>query len=145
MPDKMFFSNDACSLVKGQRRDQRTPTKRLAVFRTVRGDPKMHHGVVLDLNAYGLRVRSAIRVPVGTQIEIHLRRNGIGPNLSRRLRGRIARSERIANQQFDLGVELEVPSIELPRVERLEIPVQRANRSRPSSRMHIVDFVVGGQ
>jgi hypothetical protein len=100
---------------------------------------------VLDLNAYGLRVRSAIRLPVSTRIEIHLRRNGIGPNLSGSLVGRIARTERIANQQFDLGVELEVPSIELPKVERLEIPVQRINRSRPSSRMHIVDFVVGGQ
>ncbi len=145
MPDKMFFSIDACSLVKGQRRDQRTPTKRLAVFRTVNGDQKMHHGVVLDLNAYGLRVRSAIRLPVGIQIEIHLRRNGIGPNLSKRLRGRIARTERVANQQFDLGVELEISAIELPQVERIEIPVRRTSPPQPASRMHIVDFVVGGQ
>jgi len=145
MPDEMFFSNDSRSLVKGQRRDRRTPTKRLVAFRTISGESKIHHGVVLDLNAYSMRVRSAVRLPEGTSVEIYLRRNGLDSNLSKGLRGRVARTERIANRQFDLGVELDVPAIELPRTELLEIPVRRASRPRPASRMHIVDFVVGGQ
>ena len=144
MPDEMFFSNDSRSLVKGQRRDRRTPTRRPAVFHKTNGESKTHHGVVLDLNAYGLRVRTVVRLPEGTPIEIYLRRNGLNSDLSKGLLGRVARTERISNRQFDMGVELDVPAIELPRTEVLEIPMRRASRRRPASRMHVVDFVVGG-
>ncbi len=145
MPDEMFFSTDARTLVKGQRRDRRTPTKRLAEFRpTDGGGSKRHRGVVLDLNAYSMRVRSPVRLPVGTRIGIRLKRQGVNSDLSQELRGRVARTERVADRQFDLGVELDVPAIEQPRPALLEIRQRRTGRPRPPSRMHIVDFVVGG-
>jgi len=144
MPDDMFFSKDFRTLVKGQRRDRRTTTRRLAEFRTARGGSKVHRGIVLDLNAYSMRIRTAVRLAVGTPVEIDLKRQGIDGYMLSTVAGRVARLERVNNRQFDLGVELDVPEIERPAAVMLEMRTRRGTRSRPSERMHIIDFVVGG-
>jgi len=144
MPDEMFFSEDSRSLVKGQRRDRRTATRRLVVFKPKNGTSRALNGIILDLNPYSMRIRSPVKLPVGTLVQIFFRRSGVSLNGTRKIEGRVARSARVENRRFDLGVELDVPAIDLPKTMALEVPQRRGGRARPAGRMHIVDFVIGG-
>ena len=145
MPDEMFLSRGSRALVKGKRRECRTRTKRLIEFQEYADGTKLHRGIVLDLNAYSLRIRSLVRLPVGTPISIDMRWSGAVPANSQTLQGRITRTVRIEEGQFDLGVELRVPDIRMVRNVLREAPRRRGRRVWPPARMHVVDFVVGGQ
>lgn len=144
MPDEMFLSNDSRALVKGKRRDRRTATKRLIEFQEYADGAKLHRGIVLDLNAFSLRIRSIIKLPVGTPISIDMRWSSAVPGVQKMLQGRVMRSARIEEGQFDLGVQLRVPDIRMARNVLLEMPKQRRRRAWPTTRMHVIDFVVGG-
>lgn len=145
MADEMFLSSDSRALVKGKRRDQRTRTKRMIEFQEYAEGAKLHRGIVLDLNAYSLRIRSLVKLPVGTPIRIDMKWSSSEPTDSKGLQGRIMRMARIEAGQFDLGVELRIPNIRMARNIRMETPRRRRRTTWPTSRMHVVDFIVGGQ
>ncbi len=143
MPDEMFLSKDSRTLIKGKRRDRRTQIKRLVEFRAGTDSGKVHRGIVLDLNAYSMRIRSLLRLPVGTPVSVDMKWSAAIPGPSKPLRGTVKRVARVDEGQFDLGVQLQVPDIHVTQKVLRDTPLRKNVRAWPPTRMHVVDFVVG--
>jgi hypothetical protein len=146
MPDEMFFTSGDRALRRGKRREKRTETCRPCVIQTRDGVTHQVEGVVLDMNAYGLRVRALDAVPVGTRVSVQLMRDdSFEEPISRPLEGAVVRRES-ADGFADLGIRLHERRIARPEPRPAFERTPRPAQDRPAvRRMHTIDFTVGDE
>lgn len=147
MADEMYFSNDERALLRGKRRLKRTETCRPCVVCVESEDTPME-GVVLDVTPYGMMVRMIDTLSVGTVVRVQLMRDdNFREPLGAPKAGEVVRHDPAAPAGFtDHGIRLIVR--EIPKAESGPVTIRQPRRgtSKPSSsRMHNIDFTVGGE
>ncbi len=144
MPDEMFFTQDERSLRRGKRRDRRTETCRPCVLQTADGALHQLEGVVLDMNAHGLLVRTLETLPIGANVSIQLMRDDtFAEPISRTLTGHVVRRDNAGDGFTDHGVKLKESNIRRPeRRPAFRIPAAPERPAAPA-RMHTFDMTVG--
>lgn len=147
MADEMYFSNDERALLRGKRRLKRTETCRPCVV-YVETDDAPIEGVVLDVTPYGMMVRTLDTLSVGTVVQVQLMRDdNFREALGAPKLGEVVRHDPTAPAGFtDHGVRLIVREIPKNKSGSVNIREPRSGTSKPSSsRMHNIDFTVGGE
>ncbi len=144
--DEMFFSTDNKSLRRGKRRAARTETCRPCTVWVVEASEVMFHGVVVDVNPYGMCVRMMDSLPPGTHIKVQLMRDeDFNIPLAAALNGMVVRNQETHDGFVDHGVQLEREEIRPIETSKL-LPaarkrVARTRRSGGQSRMHTSDII----
>ncbi len=144
--DEMFFSNDERSLRRGSRVAKRTPTCRPCMVR-IEGRNELHEceGVVLDVNPYGMLIRMLEALRIGTEIGIQLMRDEtFREPFSTPMSGVVMRHEVGAPGFTDHGIKLVIKDVRTKPSRPVTIPDRKPSRPGGSSRMHSIDFTVGG-
>lgn len=147
MADEMYFSNDERALLRGKRRLKRTETCRPCVVYAESDDTPVE-GVVLDVTPYGMLVRMLDTLSLGTIVRVQLMRDdNFREALGAPKLGEVVRHDPAAPTGFtDHGVRLIVR--EIPKKPASAVNIREPRRGgtsrRSSSRMHSIDFTVGG-
>lgn len=142
--DEMFFREDGRSLVRGKRREKRTPTCRPCILWLAHLPEIKMEGVVMDVNKYGLCVRMIGAVESGEIVHVQLMADEqFKEALADPMEATVRRVQEDGNGFFDHG--LEIVRREIVRVEPRRVVVaprpRLAPRQRP--RMHTLDVTVG--
>lgn len=146
MPDEMFFTSDERSLRRGKRRAARTETCRPCVIQTRDGITKQFEGVVLDMNAHGLRIRAIEPVPVGTEVTVQLMRDDTFQEpFSRPLDGAVVRREADPEGFMDHGIRLKEPTVRRPEPRPVETRRSTPPPARGRTKMHTLDVTIGDE
>lgn len=146
MSDEMYFSNDEKALIRGKRSHRRTETCRPCLV-TVADDSEPIQAVVLDVTPYGMLLRMLDSIPEGTPVRVQLMRDdNFRDPLGVPKEGMIIRSDPADGHGFvDHGVQIEVPEIPGVSTQPRRIPDRPTVQRRKQSRMHTIDFTVGGE
>ena len=143
--DDMFLSPDRKSLWRGRRIARRTQIFRPCLV-WPREMPEMKlHGVALDVSPHGMRIRMLEDLPPGTEVRIQLMRDEeFSEPLARPIAAEVARNTQDEGGFVDHGVA--IPHEAVKRKEhkpllRAQRPIQRLSQSR----MHTIDFRIGGE
>ena len=141
MADKMFFSKDEKSLIRGSRSDPRTETCRPCVVELHNVDSPELHGVVLDVTPRGMLVRMLQPIPLQSVLTIQLMRDDkYQKKLSTPHVGKVVRIEETKDGFFDHGLQLIKEKIPKASERPVYIPSPKTSPGRRPSRMHTVDF-----
>ncbi len=145
MADDMFLSNDKKSLRRGRRVAARTETCRPCLVQSQSAPELTFHGVVLDITPYGMMVRVMDPIADGTAVVVQLMRDDeFTVPLAEPREGKVVRVQEKPDGFFDLGVQLVREDVRRPESPPIHIPKRRPMRY-PKSRMHTIDFIVGGE
>ena len=106
MADDMFFTADGKTLRKGRRVTKRTPVKRPATFWRADDNGRLHQGLIRDLNSYGLLLESGRGLPVGTVIQVELKREGYFAGPLSSVKGKVVRVVDTGRGTWQMGVQL---------------------------------------
>lgn len=140
----MFFRNDGKSLKRGKRRDRRTPTCRpcLVWIEDQEGEP--YRGVVLDVNGYGMCIRTIDPLDPGLTIKIQLMHDeDFREPMADPVHGKIARRIAAPDDFYDHGISLHRPDIRREESRPVSIPKPVRSATRPKPRMHTFDVTIG--
>lgn len=145
MPDDMFFSRDERSLRRGKRVAKRTDTCRACLVVPKDGAGQDIEGVVMDVSPYGMLIRMMETLPIGTEVTVQLMRDeSFREPFSTPHSGTVVRYEGSPGRFTDHGVELEVKEIIRQESRPVNIAPRRPSPPTPPTRMHTIDFTVGG-
>lgn len=145
MADDMFFTRDERSLRRGKRVAKRTETCRPCLV-TAKGEDEFElEGVVMDVSPYGMLVRMMETLPIGTEVTVQLMRDeSFEVPFSAPHKALIVRYEGSPGQFTDHGVKLEVKEIPRQESRPVNLEPRRPSPPTPRTRMHTIDFTVGG-
>ncbi len=145
MTDEMFLSDDKKSLRRGRRREQRTDTCRPCRIWPKDAAELSVQGVIINITPYGMCVRMMENVAVGTEVMVQLMRDErFNEPLSPPVEGLIVRVLDDPEGFMDHGVQLLQKQIERHEVRQLYARTVANSKKRTSTRMHTIDFRVGG-
>lgn len=143
MPDEMFFTSDMRSLRRGKRVAARTASCRPCLVWPKDAPEIELEGVIMNMNAYGLRIRMMELLPLGTEIRVQLMRDDdFKEPFAAPLEGKVVRNETSLGQFIDHGVQL-------TQKKTLRTESRPVHLDRPSprvvrpTRMHTIDITVG--
>ena len=143
--DDMFFSKDERSLSRGSRVAKRTETCRPCLIQIDGENAPDIQGVAMDMTPYGLLVRTMEPIPVSTEVTIQLMRDdSFRKPFSSPLNGSIVRHEEAPGGFIDHGVTLKVDNIRRTESRPPTIKPSAPARPRRPSKMHTIDFTIGG-
>ena len=146
MADEMYFSNDERALLRGKRRIKRTETCRPCIVKLASDDTPLQ-GVVLDVTPYGMMIRMLETISLGTVVNVQLMRDdNFREPLGGPKTGEVVRHDPSAPAGFtDHGLRLVVR--EIPKNQSGTVTIRQRQTGiskRNPSRMHNIDFTVGG-
>ncbi len=145
MTDKMFLSPDKKSLHRGRRRAERTETCRPCRVWPKEAPEIALQGVIINVTPYGLCIRMIESLAAGTEVFIQMMRDeAFTEPLSPPVEGMIVRVADDPEGFMDHGVQLLVHNLERRESRPLRDQRKGVPLRRPTSRMHTIDFRVGG-
>ena len=142
--EEMFVSSDERSLQRGRRVAPRTASCRPCLFWSEDETEKRFQGVLLDLNPYGMRVRSLDTFGPGTLVQVQMMRDEqFTIPLSPPIKARVVRVVEVENGFYDLGLKVQLEQIK--RVEGMRpVAIRRPSVTLSSPvRMHTAEFTRG--
>jgi len=145
MTDEMFLSDDNKSLRRGRRRAQRTDTCRPCRMWPKDAAELSTQGVIINITPYGMCVRMMENIAVGTEVLVQLMRDErFNEVLSPPVEGLVVRVADDPEGFMDHGVQLLQKQIERQEVRPLYTKKSSNPQKRTRTRMHTIDFRVGG-
>jgi hypothetical protein len=139
----MFFSADGKTLKKGRRIARRTAVRRPAEFWCADDEGGLYQGLIRDLNSYGLLLESGRDLPVGTLIQVELKRDGYFSGPLSCVKGRIVRVVDTSRGTWQMGVQLILARPE-PASKPIRIEPRKSTLpERKPTRMYTLDTVLG--
>ena len=145
MPDDMYFARNERSLYRGKRAASRTETCRPCLMRPLAGEELTIKGVILDINPFGMMIRSIESVAVGTKVTVQLMRDEhFQEPFSSILNGRVVRHLGTSGTFTDHGVRLDKDDGAQQESKPIKIEQKRRPAARKTTRMHTIDYTVGG-
>jgi hypothetical protein len=144
MADEMFFSPDSRSLHRGRRVAKRTATSRPCVLWPSEAREMEVQGTVLNINPYGMLIRTNEPLAVGTVIRIQLMRDeDYREALSIPVEGCVVRQAGSEGTFTDHGIRVQQKDLRpaASRTVRLGGRTTSGLRSRPT-KMHTIDITV---
>lgn len=145
MSDEMFFSKDEKSLIRGKRIAARTETCRPCTLTTIGPESETLKGVIMDMNPFGMLIRTLDAIPLGTDISIQMMRDDeFSKSLSTPREALVVRRERLSDGFTDLGVRIVNKQIQKASERPIEIERKKPRPRFKPTRMHTLDITIGG-
>lgn len=145
MSDEMFFSKDEKSLIRGKRVAARTETCRPCTLTTIGVESETLRGVIMDMNPFGMLIRTLDHVPLGTDISIQMMRDDeFKKSLSTPRKALVVRQDRLEDGFTDIGVRIVNKQIEKASERPIEIERKKPRPQIKPTRMHTLDVTIGG-
>jgi len=143
MPDEMFFFGNGRGLKRGRRREKRTPTCRPCLVWETDFPENQCEGVVLDVNAHGMLIRTFDVYHRSTHVTVQMMLDDTFQTpLADAFQGRVMRC--IEKDGFvDHGIRLDRPELKHAQTPRIMPGVRTASRPTRRTRMHTVDIRLG--
>lgn len=144
--EDMFLSTDRKSLYRGKRTTPRTEVCRPCLVWLENAPDNKYPGVVLDMNPYGMLIRTIISLSKGQEIVVQLMRDDqYSQPLAQPRNCKVVRKVGGHGEFTDHGVKIIQKNIKRPE-SKPYVP-ERVQRSRRSvrSRMHTIDYTAGGR
>jgi len=139
----MFVSPDSSSLHRGRRKAPRTEVCRPCLVWAPVSPEDRKQGVSLDLNAYGMKIRTLVSYPEGTELMVQLMRDDdFRVPLSPPIRVTVVRRRSTPEGFLDYGLQIRhaiIKSAEGGRSFRIPRPYIRR---RAATRMYSVDHIL---
>ncbi|MBI2422079.1 MAG: hypothetical protein HYV27_04545 [Candidatus Hydrogenedentes bacterium] len=140
---RLVLSSDSRSLRRGRRCAPRTEVCRPCLLWLASDDTVKLQGVVLDLNPYGLRVRSFAEFEEGVEILVQMMRDEeFTIPLSPAIRTSLVRRSEQAEGFVDLGLKIELERIRRGNGYKPKVITRPAPMRSGISRMHTVDVTI---
>lgn len=142
--DEMFFRGDGKSLIRGKRRERRTPTCRPCVLWLVHLPELKMEGVVMDVNKFGLCVRMIGSVEVGEVVHVQLMADEeFKEALAEPMEAVVRRVQEDGSGFLDHGLEIVRKEIRRTEPKRIVVAPRPRLAPRQRPRMHTLDVTVG--
>ena len=144
--EEMFLSEDRKSLHRGKRSLPRTKVCRPCLIWFKDHEEKKFPGVVMDMNIYGMLVRSIESLDKGSEVFVQLMRDDqYQYPLASPLDCEVIRKIRAPGELSDHGLKIIQKSVRRPE-SRPYIPDKTyRGRKEGRTRMHTIDYTVGGR
>ncbi|MFO7975663.1 MAG: hypothetical protein R6V12_13620 [Candidatus Hydrogenedentota bacterium] len=146
MADEMIFSPDSKSLRRGKRIAPRTETCRPCLV-WPEDAPDMHlRGVILDINAYGMLIRTMESLPPGMRLQVQLMRDDeFQEPLTKPVTAMVVRNILQGDGFVEHGVQVIQEKIRGSENKPFRQPLRKPRRRRQErARMHTRDLRSAG-
>ena len=138
VPDEMFFSADSRSLRRGKRVAPRTETCRPCLVWPADAPDINFRGVVMDINAYGMLVRTMDSLPPGTHVMVQLMRDdAFQEPLAKPVPAMVVRNILQDDGFVDHGLQIKQESIRREESRPYHTPVRRPFPNRLPAVAHV--------
>lgn len=144
MPDDMFMSADRRSLRRGRRTAPRTEICRPCLVWLKDAPDSQSPGVVLDMNAYGLRIRMYDILPVESSIYVQMMRDDeFKEPLADPVEAMVARVNPDADGFVDHGVRILLKELKRTAPRSIAPTALKPKTAPKAQRMYTLDVTVG--
>ena len=145
MTDKMFLSSDKKSLHRGRRRVERTETCRPCRVWPKDAPELALQGVIINVTPFGMCIRMLEGLAVGTEVVIQMMRDEtFAEPLASPVEGMIVRAVDDPQGFMDHGVQLLLENLQRQESRPVRPEKKGALPRHKTTRMHTIDFRVGG-